>query len=102
MCPPTYTSVNGVTFVPDPCDPASGNGLLVTTDTGRFGFTPNGKMGDFVVDESKPSSLYTYQVTPSSDPGDVFPHIHIGQRRLLGHSESPVPDGIHADELGNV
>lgn len=89
--------------MPDPREPHSGKGLLVTTDTGRFTFEANDSMGVLQIDERKPASIYTYPVEPSRHPDlDPLPVIKVHERRLLWESESGVPDGIHPDERGNV
>lgn len=89
--------------MPDPSDPTSGKGLLVTTDTGQFSFQPNETMGVLTVEDDRPACIYTYEVKPYlNGVTNVFSCIDAENRRLLGHSDCPVPDGIHPDELGNV
>ncbi|PWN19097.1 hypothetical protein BCV69DRAFT_313858 [Microstroma glucosiphilum] len=105
MIDDNYDKPNGVTFIPDPSDPTSGRGLLATTDTGRFFMEPNEAMGEFKVDESRPACIYTYPIEPlSRDPGSegVALPLAIGERSLLAHSESPIPDGLHPDRQGNL
>ncbi|SNX86571.1 related to Gluconolactonase [Melanopsichium pennsylvanicum] len=95
-----YVKPNGVTFVPSPSN--DGSGLLITTDTGRFRFHRNDKMGDFYVDETAPSLIYSYQVHADSASKDGLPAVDVRSRRVFAQSTSGVPDGIHVDTQGNV
>lgn len=100
---PHHPLANGITFIPSPISPASGSGLLCTTDTGAYTFTPDTPLGTFHLDTSRARCIYTYRVEPAENPErDPFPRIAIEERRLLGHSECGAPDGVHPDEEGNL
>ncbi|KAJ9475470.1 Lactonohydrolase [Pseudozyma hubeiensis] len=95
-----YVKPNGVTFVPSSAK--DGSGLLITTDTGRFRFHRNDKMGDFYVDDNGPSLIYSYQVRADTESDDGLPAVDVESRREFAQSTSGVPDGIHVDTEGNV
>ncbi|TKY88257.1 hypothetical protein EX895_002967 [Sporisorium graminicola] len=95
-----YVKPNGVTFVPS--DANDGSGLLITTDTGRFRFHRNDKMGDFYVNDNGPSLIYSYKVHADSASSDGLPAVDVASRREFAQSTSGVPDGIHVDSQGNV
>lgn len=95
-----YVKPNGVTFVPSSAN--DGSGLLITTDTGRFRFHRNDKMGDFYVDDNGPSLLYSYKVHADSASKDGLPAVNVESRREFAQSANGVPDGVHVDTEGNV
>lgn len=74
----------------------------MATDTGRFVFDPDKRMGTLRIDHQRAASIYTYRVEPASDPDvDPFPSVDAA-RELLWDSECGVPDGVHPDEKGNL
>ncbi len=95
-----YVKPNGVTFVP--ASQNDGSGLLITTDTGKFRFHRNDRMGDFYVDENGPSVIYSYKVLPDLESKDSLPAVDVSSRRVFAQSTAGVPDGIHVDTEGNV
>lgn len=103
-----YDLPNGVTFIRDPHSPQDGSGLLIVTDTGRFRSTPHPDrpMGLGVIEDHRPACIYTYPVsyTPNDEPDKPGGKLDVDvtARKLLWHSESGPPDGVHPDVRGNL
>jgi sugar lactone lactonase YvrE len=56
----------------------------------------------FVEDGSKPACFYAYPVGYSNSSEDGLPFVDVSRRKLVAHSTSGAPDGIHVDDQGNV